>query len=413
MNRSVTIWKCVRIDKRWRYCKPVIGSNGKIKPHWVLINGIPEHHPEGNYYIHKYEGDKEVWKKAGANPSDAVKLAEYERTLRQAKAMGVPIKEEDPSYGLDVCVFGFLQEVKLSSAPRTYQLLEYSLKQFEQWNNLQNGSKLKNVASITRLDCLRFRQWLIDEHDNSARTAGNKLQRLSQFIKTVLKLPQGKGPITIKDAKIGVVHKEPEVYEDWELEKFFAKCTFKQRCLYKLALTSGLRESELMYLYWTDLDMENCSIKVTAKPEYGFLIKDHEERNVTVPYKTYRMLLDLYADGGAVMHRKGCKLVFPTAGGKPDRHMLRTMKRIAYRAKLNCGKCGSCVKTRGRECEKWYLHKLRASYGTELARMGYDLASIRQQLGHKPGSEATFRYLAPLHHEQVRKKGLEKLFKNL
>jgi hypothetical protein len=31
MNRRVSVWKYVRIGKKWRYCKPVVGKNGKIK----------------------------------------------------------------------------------------------------------------------------------------------------------------------------------------------------------------------------------------------------------------------------------------------------------------------------------------------------------------------------------------------
>ena len=35
MNRRVSVWKYVRIGKKWRYCKPAVGKNGKIKPEWV------------------------------------------------------------------------------------------------------------------------------------------------------------------------------------------------------------------------------------------------------------------------------------------------------------------------------------------------------------------------------------------
>ena len=45
-----------------------------------------------------------------------------------------------------------------------------------------------------------------------------------------------------------------------------------------------------------------------------------------------------------------------------------------------------------------------------MLRKGYDIATVRKQLGHKPGSEATFRYLAPLQIDIVRKKGIDELF---
>jgi hypothetical protein len=39
MNRRVSVWKYVRVGKKWRYCKPSIGKNGKIKPDLVIVKG--------------------------------------------------------------------------------------------------------------------------------------------------------------------------------------------------------------------------------------------------------------------------------------------------------------------------------------------------------------------------------------
>lgn len=50
-KRKASVWKYVRIGKAWRCCRPVIGANHKIKPHWVYTNSHEGHHPEGNYYI--------------------------------------------------------------------------------------------------------------------------------------------------------------------------------------------------------------------------------------------------------------------------------------------------------------------------------------------------------------------------
>jgi len=48
-NRRVSVWKYVKVGTNWRYCKPVLGANNKIKPHWVYVKGVAEQHPEGNY----------------------------------------------------------------------------------------------------------------------------------------------------------------------------------------------------------------------------------------------------------------------------------------------------------------------------------------------------------------------------
>jgi hypothetical protein len=68
MNRRVSVWKYVRIGKKWRYCKPAVGKNGKIKPDSVIVRGKEERHPEGNFYLHRYDGNKEIGRGLGPMP---------------------------------------------------------------------------------------------------------------------------------------------------------------------------------------------------------------------------------------------------------------------------------------------------------------------------------------------------------
>jgi hypothetical protein len=98
-NRKVSVWKYVKVGSRWKYCKPVMGRNHKPKPNWAMVNGKPEHHPEGNFYISYRDGKKKIWKKIGPNPSDAVHAAYVEKSILNARALGVPIKPEVPKLG--------------------------------------------------------------------------------------------------------------------------------------------------------------------------------------------------------------------------------------------------------------------------------------------------------------------------
>lgn len=48
-----TLYKYVKIDRTWRYCKAAFHDNGKIKPDVVFVDakqGLLEKHPEGRYY---------------------------------------------------------------------------------------------------------------------------------------------------------------------------------------------------------------------------------------------------------------------------------------------------------------------------------------------------------------------------
>jgi len=95
MNRRVSVWKYVRIGKKWRYCKPAVGKNGKIKPDWVIVRGKEEHHPEGNFYLQRNDGNKEIWKRIGPNAQEAVNAADFESTYLAARAKGIPVKPID------------------------------------------------------------------------------------------------------------------------------------------------------------------------------------------------------------------------------------------------------------------------------------------------------------------------------
>jgi integrase len=404
MNRRVSVWKYVRIGKKWRYCKPAVGKNGKIKPDWVIVRGREEHHPEGNFYLHRYEGDKEIWKRIGPNAQEAVNAADFESTYLAARAKGIPVKPIDtPVLSIKAAAHGWLEDVKLSNRPETYELYEHTVRQFQEWNS-NGGPHRINLIDLDR-------KWLLDVERNSARTAGNKLTRVSQWYRDSLKLKPGEGLITTRDTKLGVTDREPEIYTAEELQELFKACVPRwpaEQILFRTFLVTGFREDEIRFLTWADLDFKRFTIKVTPKPEYDFVIKDHEERTVPVPPWDMKSLEVKKRFWEQTYNRKH-RLVFATKTGNPDNHMLEKLKRIWREAGLNCGTCSTCIEKN--ECERAYLHKFRSTYGTMMLRK-YDISTVRKLMGHKPGSEATFRYLAPMLHEELRKRGVDVVFEN-
>src|SRR5579859_6409177 len=70
-NQEVNLTKRVQTDRGLRYCPVVLAANGRVKPDFVLVNGKPEHHAEGAYYLEWYEGRKRVRLSVGKNPQDA------------------------------------------------------------------------------------------------------------------------------------------------------------------------------------------------------------------------------------------------------------------------------------------------------------------------------------------------------
>jgi len=93
MNRRVSVWKYVRLKNgRWRYCKPAVAKNGKIKADWVIVKGKHQRHLEGTFYLHRYDRNKEIWRKIGPQSAGG---ARRRRVRDDIPAKGVPVKPLD------------------------------------------------------------------------------------------------------------------------------------------------------------------------------------------------------------------------------------------------------------------------------------------------------------------------------
>jgi len=65
-----TLYKYVKVDGTWRYCKAAFHENAKIKPDVVFVDakqGLLEKHPEGRYYMSHNGG----WIDAGTDALEA------------------------------------------------------------------------------------------------------------------------------------------------------------------------------------------------------------------------------------------------------------------------------------------------------------------------------------------------------
>ena len=141
------------------------------------------------------------------------------------------------------------------------------------------------ITQITRLDLLRYRQWLIDRK-RSDRTASNKMLRVGQFLRSVKKQKPGEGLVTERDGKYE--EKEPEVYTEDELKKFFEHCNPFQYAVFKTYLMSGLRRKELENLTWDCVDLKAGTLRVEAKGD--FVPKTWQQRTVEIPREVVEIL---------------------------------------------------------------------------------------------------------------------------
>jgi hypothetical protein len=57
--------------------------------------------------------------------------------------------------------------------------------------------------------------------------------------------------------------------------------------------------------------------------------------------------------------------------------------------------------TQQQECERWFLHKFRATFATMHLQAGVDLRTVQSWLGHKDLA-STVRFLKPARGKEVR-----------
>jgi integrase/recombinase XerD len=197
-----------------------------------------------------------------------------------------------------------------------------------------------------------------------------------------------------------------EMYQTEDLNALFKACTADEKVRYLFFLLTGERDKEVRYTAWADIDFVRNCVRVTSKKQLGFKPKDKEEREIPVPSSLLTALRQYKArQSGPNPHN----LVFPTAGGKADRKFENKLKKIAYRAGLNCGHCLSrhgnkCVE--GPHCGNWFLHKFRHTYATKSLEDGTSIRTLQEWLGHSD-LESTMVYL-----KYVRRKDIQQLVDN-
>jgi len=145
-----------------------------------------------------------------------------------------------------------------------------------------------------------------------------------------------------------------------------------------------MREQEVMYCYWTDVNLQRATVKVSHKPDRGWTPKAYKEREVPIPTALVNTLKARKAKAD-----KKCNPVFPTSGRNPKLDFLDCLKACAERAEL--------------KKEDFWLHKFRATFATWHLCAGIDLRTVQHWLGHSD-LESTMRYLKPDHNQQAQQK---------
>ena len=71
-NRRVSLMIRINDGGKRPFVKPVYATNGRIRPLYALVDGVPQRRPEGTYYPRWSDGERRVWEPAGVDPYAAL-----------------------------------------------------------------------------------------------------------------------------------------------------------------------------------------------------------------------------------------------------------------------------------------------------------------------------------------------------
>ena len=395
-GNRVNILKYVKVGAKWRFAN-VVEKNGKLVRDHVLISGFDEHHPEGTYYIEWYEIGNRRRRKAVRDFAAVVEEARRKAIEVEAVRAGVVETRSAPAsipsarLGVGTAIDNYLEFIENHRSPRTYLTYRYTL------NTLfRQSCTTQSVEDVSRGDILKFMTHCY-ALGLGHRTVYDKLvvvlQMLKRYDKTKL--------IQASDWPNYVERIRP-IYEPEEIQAMLRHADDEEAIFLKFMVGSGFRDREAQHVTWRDIDFHNSVVRVTTKPIWGFRPKNWEERCVPLPTALIQQLQ-------AVKERRNAlpaQLVFPNSKGNPNTETDMIVKRVAERAKLNCGQCitkhgNRCSK--GPYCQHYFLHKFRHTFATEHLRHGVDIRTLQTWMGHRD-IKSTMVYLKGVQSKDVLEK---------
>ena len=377
----VKLLKQIKINGNWAQAPALFDSKGRVRRDHVRVQGADEVHPEGAYYLEFWDQGKRHREAAGPDAFVAAERARIRQAELSAMRHGIipplaPPASEPERTTLTDAVANYSEYIQLHRSLRTFRTYRPILAAF------RDSCPRTYIDEVGREDLVAFASACVKQ-GQKGKSIYNKLVVLSQLLKQ-----HGQSRVLKSADWPSFVATVRPIYENKELEKLFGHCTAEELMRFKFYLVSGFREAEGRFLTWRDVDFRNNAVRVTTKAHWGFHPKNWDEREVPVPRKLIS-LLEKFRPASAGPDDP----VFPSLAGRPDGDMLEKLKRVAWRGKLNCGRCVTVRKlpdgrvksnrcAEGPYCKRWFLHKFRHTYATRHLQDGIDIRTLQQWMGH-------------------------------
>lgn len=384
------VWHC-KTERGWRRFPVILEKeHGRdvVKHGWVKDGGKLCEYPTGRYQLRTFRDGRQHFETIPTcHPRDVV--IAWERARRIAK----PVKGHPATVALlrnaaDIYVKDRRAAQKNEAAEHARLVLDEFIK----------VCPTVYVRSVTP-QCVKDFHAALRARGLSERTIYNKHERLRSFFR-FLKLDTSWFP-EAPDYEETL----PDMYSDAQIKAIRTAADPYMRVVIDMAYMLGLRDQELMHAEWSDINWDHETFRVQSKAAYGFMPKDKEQREISVPTALLKLL-----KAHQKTQKEGTRLILATKNKTPNTHLLRSLKRLAKSAGLNCGQCEGCKpRTRtvgkykdtvkaGEECYEWTLHRFRRTCLTKMLRgngkIAVDPRTVQRFAGHS-SLETTLRYLSP------------------
>jgi integrase len=381
-----TLYKYVKVDGTWRYCKAAHHDNRKIKPDIVFVNvkqALLEKHAEGRYYM-SHNGQ---WIDAGTDALEAQRKRKLRLTLDEYHRLsgGASVKYNGPLLAAGRITLAAAAEKYFANSEargldaKTIRKYRAAVDPFVQHCGVTYVDECQNNKQVL----LDYMGWLRKQpvaarkrsdgssSNNPKRTLANRVSDVRIFLKS------------LGISKLLEKHEEPTYHEkkvvahtDDELSVLYGAADAEETFLLDFFIGSMARDHEAYGCRYRDLTGTTLTL-------YG---KQDKTRTVEISQRLAQAI-------NARRKRLGAgpnDLLFPNRNGNPDQHLLRDLQTLAKRA-------GAQFAVE--------LHKLRKTGASRRYLAGVPLKTLMQELGHE-SLATTQKYLADVRRPGEAKKAV-------
>lgn len=347
---------------------------------WVRDRGELVEYPSGHYQLRTYEQSRPKYQTIeSCHPRDAASA--LQRALRASAASG---ETRNPLTLIRTATEAYIKDCRQQGHTEAEAHARAVLKEF------MAVCPVTTVRSISREHIYAFRKTLRAK-GNSDRTIANKEARVRSWLKFC------KFDLATLPKKQSYEETLPTIYAPSELRTILEAAEQTDPYMVvvvNMALKLGLREKEIQFAEWDDIDAHHSVFRVQGKTRkvaggkgWKFAVKDKQQRDVPIPADLLQTLSEWHEK------RPDTTLIVGNDQDQPEGHLLRKLKALARKAGLNCGRCEGCQrKGAAQECENWFLHKFRATFCTRMLRQT-DPKTVMYLAGHSD-IQTTLAYLA-------------------